>query len=221
MTTYTYGAISMQVRDGTHHYIDRLAVREVQDTYFWDEINSHDLRTVIDIGAHIGAFSAYLAHRNPNTQIVAIEPEPDNYDLLTQNVVLRPNILALHAFIGYDKSLNTLLIDPRNTGGHRIVAGDAAIPAPRMITIEQIIDLYQWVQVDLLKIDCEGCEADVLVNMPDETLKKIKRIVGERHQTYDDFWALIGSRLDQWYSIIDQPHPGVPDRGVFLAVRND
>lgn len=221
MTTYTYGGITLHIRNDKYHNIDCLAVREVQETYFWDEINPRDLRTVIDIGAHIGAFSVYVAHRNPNTQIVAIEPEGNNYDYLTQNVNLKPNVLPLHAFVGYDKSLNTIIVDPENSGGHCIVAGDSSIPAPRMITVEQIIDLYQWDQVDLLKIDCEGCEVDVLSNMPDETFKKINRIVGERHQTYDDFWDLIGKRLDQWYSIIDQPHPGVPDRGVFMAVRND
>jgi FkbM family methyltransferase len=49
------------------------------------------------------------------------------------------------------------------------------------ITIEEILDLAGFQEIDLLKIDCEGCEHSVLGCAPVETLRKIRFIAGEYH----------------------------------------
>jgi methyltransferase family protein/methyltransferase FkbM-like protein len=67
----------------------------------------------------------------------------------------------------------------RRTGGVRGYELIADGVAP--ITIEEILDLTGFLEIDLLKIDCEGCEHSVLGCVPAETLRKIRFIAGEYH----------------------------------------
>ncbi len=43
---------------------------------------------ILDIGAHIGCFSIYARKLNSHSPIIAIEPEPDNFSLLKENLKL-------------------------------------------------------------------------------------------------------------------------------------
>jgi FkbM family methyltransferase len=49
------------------------------------------------------------------------------------------------------------------------------------ITLEEIMKLAQFSEIDLLKIDCEGCEHSVLGCALSTTLQKIRFIAGEYH----------------------------------------
>src|SRR3972149_3504792 len=41
---------------------------------------------VVDVGAHIGDFSLFMAHKIPGARILAYEPEPENFALLLENI---------------------------------------------------------------------------------------------------------------------------------------
>jgi len=45
---------------------------------------------IIDVGAHAGFFSLYAAAFNSNVKIYALEPEPNNFLALNQNIKLNP-----------------------------------------------------------------------------------------------------------------------------------
>lgn len=53
--------------------------------------------------------------------------------------------------------------------------------ATEPITLEEIIASTGFEEIDLLKMDCEGCENSVLGCAPSETLRCIRFIVGEYH----------------------------------------
>src|SRR5690554_2347811 len=48
--------------------------------------NNIELKTVIDAGANIGLTSAYIKNEFPNAKIVCIEPDNDNFELLSYNL---------------------------------------------------------------------------------------------------------------------------------------
>ena len=43
-------------------------------------------KIVVDIGANIGAFAAYIKTKYPSTKIYCYEPDPENFNNLTKNI---------------------------------------------------------------------------------------------------------------------------------------
>src|SRR5690348_3095201 len=50
------------------------------------QINDSPVKAVIDVGAHVGIFSLYASRHFKQAIIFAIEPSPENYELLLRNV---------------------------------------------------------------------------------------------------------------------------------------
>jgi len=58
--------------------------------------------TMLDGGANIGLASVYFAHRFPNTKIVAVEPNEENFKMILKNTVNYPNVFAKQGGIWND-----------------------------------------------------------------------------------------------------------------------
>ena len=69
-----------------------------------------------------------------------------------------------------------MLNRPGGVHGYQLAEGGV-----EPITLEEILELAQFPEIDLLKIDCEGCEHSVLGCGALNTLRKIHFIVGEYH----------------------------------------
>lgn len=54
---------------------------------------------IIDCGAHIGLAALWFAEQYPAARIFAVEPAPENFDLLARNAAPYPNITPVHAAI--------------------------------------------------------------------------------------------------------------------------
>jgi len=75
----TYDAVhDVYVRDETHDSKSATEVRKLVDSL---DVRAND--RVLDIGAHIGAFSRLCAQRG--ACVVAVEPEPNNIEVLRRN----------------------------------------------------------------------------------------------------------------------------------------
>lgn len=196
-TEHTYDNLTLLVRKGPYEHDDRYVLGEVRSY----DIGTDPVQTCIDIGGHIGAFTAWIKQLNPDAQVVVIEPEVSNQMILSENVGHLHGVRIIYGMVGYHPQQMALLVNPINSGCHRTVptevvpTGQAAIYPDVTITIEQIVKNKGWSTLDLLKIDCEGAEVDILMNCSDEVLQTIRRIVGEFHNGYDAFMFGIGARL--------------------------
>jgi hypothetical protein len=65
----------------------------------YDYIGYLNPKVIIDAGANIGTSSIYFATRYPNAKVFAIEPEENNFTLLTKNTNRYANIIAIKAAI--------------------------------------------------------------------------------------------------------------------------
>jgi FkbM family methyltransferase len=139
---------------------------------------------VLDLGAHIGGFSLQLVKsRRVAGEIVAVEPHPDNFALLQENV--RANgetstIKALNAAVSTANGKVRLAPSTtNNSGGHHLTFGTR-----RAFVEVEALDAATLIKRPgtVVKIDIEGWELPVLRRMR-PLLQHVKAIVGELHTT--------------------------------------
>jgi FkbM family methyltransferase len=91
---------------------------------------------------------------------------------------------------------------------------------PAVTLAEVIVDVLAREgaqQVDVLKMDCEGCECSALGTSTPETLQRIRFIVGEYHQI-DRFYTVMATKLFSTHKV---SLVGDRDLGAFFAERLD
>jgi FkbM family methyltransferase len=234
-TLFTHAVLTLWTRDNDYALYDQHIVQQVQREYFWETLRDFPVKTIVDVGAHIGAFTLYAKHVWQDAHIIAVEVEADNARLLLKNTAEMPGVFAYHACVGYTTDDKLLAKSRRNSGNHIVhhrgklptaewVIGDydtQAITAP-VFTLETLMQMQQFASLDLLKLDCEGCESDILQHVSEAVLVKTRCIVGERHLPKDDFLQKIGGRLAQFdmhfadtaapslghFLLMNKTHPG-------------
>lgn len=138
---------------------------------------------IIDIGAHIGAFSYACLQRGAG-QVYAYEASKPNFELAYKNLSSFKKRAKVHfnAVWRSDTKVDSLTFnDPVhtiNTGGGNVWGTQGTEKVP-VITLDQILSSIQK-RVRLLKLDCEGSEFPILFTS--KQLHKVDEIVGEYHE---------------------------------------
>lgn len=162
---------------------------------------------VIDVGAHIGIIALAIARDFPDTKVVAIEAVPANADIIQMSADLnsltdrifvesaaatKPGVESAAITYNYvsvgikDGTMPTIdepyVRDCRYIGNiFEYPEGEqeaTTVKVPAM-SLSSIMAKYGMDEVDLVKIDCEGCEYAFLT---DPAKAKVKRIIGEFHR---------------------------------------
>ena len=151
-------------------------------------------RTIVDLGANIGAASCLFASRFPNSKVIAVEPHPRNLRLLQANaatyrgqievidgaVVPEAGSIAMKVFGSSEQNYmaNGFHIQ---TG----VDGSECRPGVRPVTPGDIITELDGDTVGLLKVDIEGAEAELFgSNAVDPLLELAKTVAIETHDRF-------------------------------------
>lgn len=167
------------LRTASSDYETFLQVFE-QEEYAFPYIDNP--KTIVDCGANIGFASIYFAKLFPDAKIIAIEPEPSNFEMLKKNTANYSNITCINNGIWTKKT--SLEIVDQGIGEWAFAVKECqeetqgAIPA---IGIYDIIQEYKLSSIDILKIDIEGSEKEVFTENNGLWLGKIKILVTELH----------------------------------------
>jgi FkbM family methyltransferase len=134
--------------------------------------------TVIDVGAHIGTFSLFLASAAPLGKFYAIEPSEETYNVLVQNVIknnLQKNIVPCKvALFNVDSELKLYHDEESGNWGHSIVSElSATYEKVKTMSIESLFKNFDIDHCDLIKFNCEGAEFKIIDSMSNEILNKI------------------------------------------------
>lgn len=150
------------------------------------------LGNVIDLGANIGMFSAWIYDRAD--RIYAIEPYTKNYECLEANV--RENGLdkvSLHKVAIYDTVGQVDMYTPKDPLGTKIIENPKDIGGLETVdctTLINFLDDNKIEEVDLLKVDIEGAEFKIFTDQAiKEFAPRISRMIGE-HNNSETFSAL-------------------------------
>ena len=94
------------------------------------------------------------------------------------------NVVAYNIAVGKLKDKVKFFISKHNVGAHSLInnKNDECIGV-KSVSLKKIFQENNLKKVNLLKIDCEGCEYEILLKSPRSILKKIDTIVLEQHIT--------------------------------------
>lgn len=103
--------------------------RNVADLLDW---NTPRHCAFADFGAHWGIFSVYMALRGADP-VFAFEPDPINFYALQRTIQINDlrGVIRAFPFAAWDcLEMRQLVIDPENTGNHRIETPQLLLPEP-------------------------------------------------------------------------------------------
>lgn len=139
---------------------------------------------IIDCGANIGLSSLFFQKKYPGAHIIAVEPEPSNFEMLLKNTKPYQNIECLNCGI-WNKNV-ALKITEQSKGNDKwgfVVTETQEVTSDTInaITIAEIMKRFGEEKIDVLKMDIEGSELEVFSSNYEDWLPKTKIIMMELH----------------------------------------
>ena len=166
-------------------------------------------KTIIDIGACTGDTSIYFALKGAK-KIIAVEPFPNNFEILKKNITenkfdeLIIPILGACGYLKKEISINPNLHDGMRSILHEFSDGIKI----STITLEDIIKDFD-VSNAILKLDCEGCEYETILNSSSEILQTFTDIQIEYHNGYKNLEKkLLSVGFQVSHAVIDNMNRG-------------
>jgi FkbM family methyltransferase len=163
---FEYRDIKAHVRPGTS---DSFVVTEVFSGEY-NKLNIQHNDIVVDFGLNIGMFTIFALKKGA-AQVWAYEPDPDNFSLASQNVLLNTTILDVYslnntAVVGNDDVTRDFSINVhKNKGAHSLVKkrGRETIT----VQCENINTILERARPTIVKMDIEGGELECLPAVKD------------------------------------------------------
>jgi len=137
-------------------------------------------RDVIDVGANTGDSALYFL-LNGARKVIAVEPLPNVARCAEENVRLSgatDKVKVINVALSYEPVSVPCDYDVRLSGGFSTLKGSGPCKVPG-VTLGDLLDMID--DPYLLKMDCEGCEAQVILGPERERLRAFKHIIFEAH----------------------------------------
>jgi len=156
-------------------------------------------KTVVDVGASIGDSPIYFALKGAR-RVIAYEPDPIDFGLLTDNV--RANgldnvIFPKNGFVCAEPSSSSSPGRLRGSVPSRNLEATAAVSVSA-VTLQDVLSRERVTSGACLKMDCEGDEYGIIATSSPDTLRCFSSIILEYHYGYRSLakrLAAIGFRV--------------------------
>jgi len=138
--------------------------------------------TIIDAGGNIGLTAVFFANQFPTATIITVEPDKNNFAVLSKNIAPYKNISAINKGIWTHTSFLNVIDTGR--GENSFIVEEVSTPTAttaEAIAINEIMQQQQWKTIDLLKIDIEGTEKNIFEKGFEQWLPYTKVLFVETH----------------------------------------
>lgn len=154
-----------------------------------EEIITKATGAILDIGAHAGFFSLYASALNHKAPIYALEPEPNNFKAMKEN--LRSNtrfgyVQPLNLGLASKTGQEVLYLSP-DSHNHSVLPEYNKSKVKLVVKTISLKDLClkeEIANISLLKLDIEGGEHKIIESLSEEDCKLIDYIFLEAHGDY-------------------------------------
>ena len=139
-------------------------------------------KKIIDCGGNIGLTACYFATKFPQANIITIEPDTDNFTVLSENIARYTNITAVKAGV-WNKQTN-LKITNASAGNNSFIVEEKKSPdgdTIEAVSIPSLMEQFGWDHIDIVKMDIEGAEKEVFSEGFEGWLPKTKVVIIELH----------------------------------------
>ena len=185
-----------------------------------------DVRTILDIGANVGAATLFFAGNYPNAHIHAFEPHPYAYSILSQNTrSLDPALISTYDYGLHNRTEPHILYAGALDSCQASIFKSSQSPAPGPIiqlrpagqVLNDILPHAHLHRIDIIKIDTEGCEPAIIGSLH-PYLAAIRALFIEFH--HETARRRLDAILKYTHSLalaqISEPH-----RGTLCYIRRD
>jgi FkbM family methyltransferase len=162
-------------------------IREILITQEYKFNSDNDSPQIIDCGANLGVSVLYFKLLYPNSTIIAIEADINNYVYLARNTKGMSNVRIFNNFVGVDDSL---VIKFFSGGAGDLRSSSNSERGGKQEILVNTITLNSLVgktNVDFLKVDIEGGEHLIFNNCgATDFLNNVSQAIVEYHHNYSN-----------------------------------
>jgi len=150
-----------------------------------------DDKNIIDVGMSNADSSIYFAKHGAKC-VIGIEPDKQSFNLALKNINdsrVNKKVIPLNKALSTSKKNIEFFVYYNNPNANSISKKNMVKldkdslykEVVGSVTLKQVINKFKDKRVGLLKMDCEGCEYDVLENLDSDSYSKIDAIILEYH----------------------------------------
>jgi FkbM family methyltransferase len=179
-----------------------------------NQLNNRKLRSFVDVGAHLGFWSLYMS--NIFKTVHSFEPNSETYDFLKKNTENNKNIFLYDFALGDDDSFVDMSYFGDNSGMSKVVKNGTSTKCTTL-------DSLNLIDLDLIKLDCEGFEFFVLKGA-EKTIRKYQPIIVlETNGLEKVLFDLNGTEVNEFLSMMGYKRifhhdedPGVTSNSIYI-----
>lgn len=159
----------------------------------------------LDVGCRGFGFSNYLASKN--LKVISLDPDVDIKDPENPNIFFERKCLL-------GNKINKINYASWSSGEGNFVSQDktllpnnAKIYEVECTTINELMDKYKIPIFDVIKLDCEGSEYDILMNIDKPIAKQITvefhDFIGRNpYKNNEEYYTKLFNKLGEWYNVV-------------------
>ncbi len=149
---------------------------------------------IVDAGANVGFMTKIYACAYPDARIIAVEPDPANFQALLSNCSSLKNVQCLHAAV-WTSDAKRMSMTGSDSWSLQVCEADSGSGIPS-VTMASLLKMKNGPGETLVKMDIEGAERPVFEDSS-EWVQSVKHIHVEIHDCWRSiFNALTSFRYD-------------------------
>jgi FkbM family methyltransferase len=148
--------------------------------------DAKDVELIVDCGANVGYSAAYFLSRFPQAKLIAVEPDPQNFSVLLDNLAPYGNRVHAVSAAVWSHPVGLVMSEarmgPRSEWARQVRPAKAGeTPAIVATDVGTLLRESGFDRISILKIDIEGSESAVFSANYEPWIDKVDCLVIELH----------------------------------------